>query len=193
MEGAFRIPAGALHDHGARAQLYLAGPVAGLLGTLVFMVFFKGFRILQLTMVNPSLILGTLLTGEENQEAWLLGVAMLCGLGMLLGSYYAVGFVLAKRTGFLPGAVFGVLHWLVAGVALGLLTEVHPLSPGVLTLPGFFAIGERVSGALVFFLAHLVFGAVTGEAHSYAVRQRLSPEGTRLADGSEEKPAPMRH
>ncbi len=172
MSTVIRIPESLPLSRDWRIQSYVAGMISGLSATLAFSLSLHAFRILQLTMVNPALFLGTLLQPEINKETWLLGLCLLYCSGALLGLLYALAFQALKKTGFQTGAAIGFAQWIVAGILLGFLPEANPAFSEEFVPPGFFALSEKLPGFSSFFLAHILFGAVLGEAYSFGVRKK---------------------
>ncbi len=61
------------------------------------------------------------------------------------------------------GLLFGLAHWAVAGMALGMLPLMHPrIRDGELEAPGFYALSYPPMTAAGFLMLHLLFGVVVG-------------------------------
>ena len=61
------------------------------------------------------------------------------------------------------GILFGVVHWMISGMGLGMLPMMHPLiRAGEMDRPGAFALSYPSMTAMGFFMLHIVFGVLTG-------------------------------
>ncbi|MCI0439453.1 MAG: hypothetical protein L0177_10010, partial [Chloroflexi bacterium] len=61
------------------------------------------------------------------------------------------------------GVLFGFVHWLIVGMALGMMRVMHPLiRSGEIENPGPFAISLPAMTTMGFFMLHLLFGALVG-------------------------------
>ena len=59
------------------------------------------------------------------------------------------------------GLLFGVFHWLIVGMALGMMPLMHPrIADGELENPGPFALAMGPMTAMGFLMLHLLFGVV---------------------------------
>lgn len=65
------------------------------------------------------------------------------------------------------GLLFGLGHYLIIGIALGLLPIVHPrVRAGDLPPPGFYALGYPRVTVVAFFILHLVYGLLVGTLYA---------------------------
>ena len=61
------------------------------------------------------------------------------------------------------GLLFGVAHWAVVGMALGMMPMMHPrMRSGEIDEPGFYALRYPPMTAMGFLMLHLVFGLTVG-------------------------------
>ena len=61
------------------------------------------------------------------------------------------------------GLAFGAVHWLVAGMALGMMPMLHPrIKEGTLMPPGAFAMDYPMATMMGFLMLHLMFGILVG-------------------------------
>jgi hypothetical protein len=146
--------------------------VGGFAGTLVLTTVLRGASELGLTRMDLPFLLGTAVTADR-VRAKAIGYALHFLFGLLFAlAYYAV-FVVIGRSGFLLGAVFGLVHALFAGSALVniLLPVVHPRmgtsfdaagSAPLLEPPGFLLHNYGRRTFVVTLLAHLAYGAIVG-------------------------------
>lgn len=146
--------------------------VGGFAGTLVLTTVLRGASELGLTRMDLPFLLGTAVTADR-VRAKAIGYALHFLFGLLFAlAYYAV-FVVIGRSGFLLGAVFGLVHAFFAGSALVniLLPVVHPRmgtsfdaagSAPLLEPPGFLLhnYGRRTFVATL--IAHVAYGAIVG-------------------------------
>jgi hypothetical protein len=146
--------------------------VGGLVGTLVLTTMLRAASELGLTRMDIPFLLGTAVTGDR-VRAKAIGYALHFAFGLIFAfAYYAV-FAVIDESGFLLGALFGVVHALFAGSALVniLLPVVHPRmgtgftaagSAPLLEPPGFMLLNYGRRTPLATILAHVAYGAIVG-------------------------------
>jgi hypothetical protein len=146
--------------------------VGGLAGTLVLTTLLRAASELGLTRMDIPFLLGTAVTADR-VRAKAIGYALHFVFGLLFAlAYYAV-FVVIGRSGFLLGALFGLVHALFAGTALVnvLLPVVHPRmgtgfeaagSAPLLEPPGFLLLNYGRQTPLVTIVGHVAYGAIVG-------------------------------
>jgi hypothetical protein len=159
-------------DYGPNTVAYSAGVVAG----GVMSIFMALCRATAFTILNLEMTLGSLFTASLNAATWLLGFLISLALCGGIGLLYREAFRRIGGAGPLLGAALGVVHWLAGGVFLTFLGNVHPLIPNALPTPGPFALNLGTVSAAVFFLGHLIFGAVVGAVYkSYLSAMESAP------------------
>ena len=61
------------------------------------------------------------------------------------------------------GLVFGAVHWVIAGMAMGMMPMMHRgIKAGTVEAPGAFAMGYPMGTAMGFLMLHLMFGVLVG-------------------------------
>jgi hypothetical protein len=125
------------------------------------------------TRLDLPLLLGSALVAEPDR-ARVVGFAVHLAFGQVFAAFYAAGFSALDRSGWWLGALFGLLHALVAlTVLVPLLPGVHPRmashrtgpdSTAALEPPGPLAVNYGLATPVVTIAAHVVFGAVLGLA-----------------------------
>jgi hypothetical protein len=117
-------------------------------------------------------LLGTAFTADR-AHAKAIGYGLHFGFGIAFAlAYYAV-FLVTDASGFLLGALFGLVHALFAGTALVniLLPVVHPRmgtgftaagSAPLLEPPGFLLLNYGRRTPLATIVAHVAYGAIVG-------------------------------
>ena len=125
-----------------------------------------------LTRMDIPFLLGTAVT-VDRVRAKAIGYALHFGFGQFFAlAYYAI-FVVIDESGFLLGALFGLVHALFAGSALVniLLPVVHPrMGTGftaagaapLLEAPGFLLLNYGRQTPLATIVAHIAYGAIVG-------------------------------
>jgi hypothetical protein len=146
--------------------------VGGLVGTVVLTTILRAASELGLTRMDIPFLLGTAIT-VDRVRAKAIGYALHFVFGLLFAlAYYAI-FVVIDASGFLLGALFGLVHALFAGSALVnvLLAVVHPRmgsgfdaagSAPLLEPPGFLLLNYGVQTPVATIVAHVAYGAVVG-------------------------------
>jgi hypothetical protein len=152
--------------------------VGGVVGTLVLTTLLRAASELGLTRMDIPFLLGTAVS-EDRVRAKAIGYALHFVFGLLFAlAYYAV-FVVIDRSGFLLGALFGLVHALFAGTALVnvLLPVVHRrMGTGfdaagtapLLEPPGFLLLNYGRQTPTATIVAHLAYGAIVGGFTSLA-------------------------
>lgn len=159
------------------AKGFVGGVLAGSATSLVAAAA-RGFGL----AMNIELILGSALTEQVGLFTWVLGFVVHLLISGLVGFLYGVAVLLVRRSGPLAGAVMGLGHLVVDGIAVGWLGEAHPLMPALLAAPGPFFAGAGAEGVLAFAVLHLLFGALMGAMLRLAPRPAAdAPEGEPVA------------
>lgn len=146
--------------------------VGGLVGTLVLTTMLRAASELGLTRMDIPFLLGSAVTGDR-VRAKAIGYALHFAFGLIFAFAYYVVFAVIDESGFLLGALFGVVHALFAGSALVniLLPVVHPRmgtgftaagSAPLLEPPGFLLLNYGRQTPLATILAHVAYGAIVG-------------------------------
>jgi hypothetical protein len=149
-----------------------AALAGGFIGTLVLTTILRVSTEVRLTRIDLPFLLGTAFT-KDRLWAKVVGYVLhfVAGFGFAL-VYFAV-FVAIDRSGWLLGAVFGLLHGLFVSTALVnvLLPAIHPRmawsltapgGPALLEPPGFLLLNYGPRTPLVTVLAHVVYGSIVG-------------------------------
>jgi hypothetical protein len=156
----------------------LGALAGGLLGTVVLTTVLRLSSELGLTRADLPFLLGTAVT-DDRTRAKVLGYLAHFGFGLLFASGYYLIFLAIGSSGWLLGAVLGLVHGLFAGTALVniLLPLVHPRmgrpqtdarSTPLLETPGFLMLNYGPSTPVVSTIAHVLYGAIVGGFTSWA-------------------------
>ncbi len=144
----------------------------GFVGTLVLTTALRTANELGLSRIDLPFLLGTAVTGDRSR-AKALGYLMHFAAGGLFALVYFAVFAALGTSGWVLGAVLGLLHGTVAATALVniLLPVVHPRmgselsaadSSPLLEPPGFLLRNYGRGTPIVTLLAHLAYGAIVG-------------------------------
>ena len=148
----------------------------GFVGTLVLTTGLRTATELRLTRIDLPFLLGTAFSSNRMRARALgYGLHFIAGLAFAC-IYYAVFRSIDEASWWL-GAVFGLVHALFAGTALVniLLPLIHPrmatpfnsaASTPLLEPPGFLLLNYGASTPVVMAIAHMIYGAIVGEAVS---------------------------
>lgn len=136
---------------------------AGVTGAVVMSIVMAIARAMGM-QVKLELMLGTMFGSPPSPGTWALGFVIHLMMGGLFGLLYAVGFEhVAHRAGVWVGAGFGLVHALGSGLALAMVSSVHPLiSAGQMPAPGAFMSGLGMMGVVAFVMLHLIYGGIVG-------------------------------
>jgi hypothetical protein len=151
----------------------LAGALAGgFVGTLVLTTALRTANELRLTRVDLPFLLGTAVTGDR-ARAKALGYLLHVATGEVFALVYYAIFAAIDTSGWALGALFGLLHGLVAATALVnvLLPVVHPRMGSTLSAadsrpllepPGFLMLNYGRGTPIATLLAHIAYGTIVG-------------------------------
>ena len=142
----------------------------GFVGTLVLTTALRAANELGLTRVDLPFLLGTAIT-HDRARAKALGYLLHVIAGELFALLYYAIFTAIDTSGWLLGALFGLLHGIVSTTALVniLLPVVHPRmgstlsaadSSPLLEPPGFLMRNYGRRTPLATLLAHVAYGAI---------------------------------
>lgn len=164
---------------------------AGVAGAVVVVLILTVARAIGITSFNISMIIGSIFTQALTDTTWFIGFAIHLLLGGVVALMYASAFRKLSESGATPGAgagaAFGVVHWMIGGILIGLVGLIHPLMPESLPSPGFFAVSYGLISMVVIFIAHMVYGAVVGSIYRHESLKREDTT-TSIGDKSEQHP-----
>lgn len=140
-----------------------AAIVSGLVGGGVMVVLLTmGIAMMPGQMrMNLLLLVGGMM-GLTGGAAYALGLMMHLGMSAVFGVVHAAIFAAGdiEDAVVLWGLLFGLVHAVMTGIALGMLPAVHPLiRAGRMEAPGVLALRLGGPTAMGFVVLHLVFGA----------------------------------
>lgn len=142
---------------------------AGLVATAVMTaLLYMGIAMMpkQMTM-NLLYMLGTMAT-RSKMPAYVVGGMMHAMMGVVFGLIHAgVYTALDVDSGFaVMGLLLGFVHWLMVGVGLGMVPQMHPLmKSGEMMAPGIFVKNHPPLTVMGFLMLHLLYGLVVGLAY----------------------------
>ena len=150
----------------------------GFVGTLVLTTGLRTANELGLTRVDLPFLLGTAVTGDR-ARAKAVGYLMHLAAGELFALVYYALFAALGTSGWLLGALFGLLHGVVSATALVniLLPVVHPRMGSSLSAagntpllepPGFLMRNYGRRTPIATLLTHVAYGAIVGGFASMA-------------------------
>jgi hypothetical protein len=149
-----------------------AALAGGFVGTLVLTTALRAANELGLTRVDLPFLLGTAVT-RDRARAKALGYLLHLVAGEAFALVYYAIFIAIDTSGWLLGALFGLLHGIVSATALVnvLLPVVHPRmgstlsaadSSPLLEPPGFLMRNYGRGTPVATLLAHIAYGAIVG-------------------------------
>ncbi len=149
-----------------------AALAGGFAGTVVLTTALRAATELGLTRIDLPFLLGTAVTANR-AKAKMIGYLLHLFFGLAFAVVYFATFSSIGRSGWLLGALFGVIHGLFSMTTLvnALLPAVHPLmgstftaadSTPLLEPPGFLMLNYGRSTPVLTLLAHVAYGAIVG-------------------------------
>jgi hypothetical protein len=144
----------------------------GFLGTLVLTTALRAASEFGLTRMDLPFLLGTAFS-EDRRRAKAIGYGLHFIAGQIFALLYYAMFSAINESGWLLGALFGLVHASVAGSALVniLVPALHPrmgtpntpaASNPLLEPPGFMMLNYGPSTPLVNVVVHIVYGSIVG-------------------------------
>jgi hypothetical protein len=144
----------------------------GLVGTLVLTTGLRAASEFGLTRMDIPFLLGTAFS-DDRRRAKAIGYGLHFVAGQIFALFYFAVFTAIDESGWLLGALFGLVHAAFAGSALVniLLPAVHPRmgtpntpadSNPLLEPPGFMMLNYGRSTPLVNTAVHVLYGAIVG-------------------------------
>lgn len=141
---------------------------AGVFGGLIMGIIMMIAHYTDMTPLDMPMYQGSLMLGEISSMAWWVGMFSHLIISGLIAIVYAFGFVyFVEKANWVVGAVFGFIHWLIAGVFFGIMSFVHPLmQTNELASPGIFATNFGYFSIAAVLILHLIYGAVVGAIYN---------------------------
>lgn len=134
---------------------------SGILGGVIISILLAIGRWAGLVELHLEMLVGTFAT-ERGMNAFSIGAAMHLVFAGLLGLIYGRVFEAIKWAGTGAGALVGLIHALVVGGILGILSVLHPQLGVTMPDPGFFAANYGTLDVVGLFVTHLVYGIILG-------------------------------
>lgn len=138
---------------------------AGLTATFVITLLIYAGRVMGLYMDFPQMLGLFFVRPKYGAAVYTLGLLLHFTIGAFIGLLYAWLFsVFTVPANWFWGGVFGVVHGLLAGTCIGVLSLIHPrIGPEKpLPSPGLFCINYGSMIPLKLGLLHVVYGLVLG-------------------------------
>ena len=110
--------------------------------------------------MNLFLMLGTMMV-RNKMMAYVAGAMMHAMMSIVFGLIHVAFFnAFDLETGLVAwGILFGLVHWLITGMGLGMVPVMHPLMRrGEMDAPGAFALNYPSATTMGFLMLHIVFG-----------------------------------
>ncbi len=140
--------------------------LAGLIGgTVMAAILYMGIVMMPQQMkMNLFMMLGSMML-PVGAAAFVMGAMMHAGMsvafGLIHGAVFSAADIDSAQAAW--GLLFGLVHWAVVGMALGMLPMMHPrIRDGEIEAPGFYALRYPPLTAMGFLMLHLVFGVIVG-------------------------------
>jgi uncharacterized membrane protein YagU involved in acid resistance len=140
----------------------LAAIVAGVAGTAVFSAIAAAAPSMGMARMAIWEILGSMFNKEGNKAlGWVAHFMMGAIFAIVYAALWSAGLGSASLG---SGALFGALHWLAAGLAMGMVPMLHAgVRAGTVQAPGAYMLGS--GGALAFMgglVGHVAYGIIVG-------------------------------
>jgi hypothetical protein len=114
---------------------------------------------------------GTFFAPPRGPKAVSIGFFTHLGMSLWIAFVYAAGFKLLRlRPDWRSGAFGSLIHWLIASGVVGWWSRTNPHRRQI-AVPGFGGFAQGSMGAIAFFVAHLVYGALLGWRYGGCMRR----------------------
>ena len=145
--------------------------LAGLVGGAVMaVILYMGIVMMPQQMkMNLFMMLGTMVL-PVGVAAFVMGAMVHAGMSVVFGLIHGAVFsALDVDSAWAAwGLLFGVAHWAVVGMALGMVPMMHPrMRSGEIDEPGFYALRFPLMTAIGFLMLHLVYGVIVGALYGW--------------------------
>ena len=140
----------------------LAGLIGG--GVMAAILYMAIFMLPDQMKMNLFMMLGSMML-PVGAAAFVMGAMMHAGMSVVMGLIHGAVFAAADidSAEWAWGLLFGLVHWVAVGMALGMLPLMHPrIRSGEVDAPGFYALNFPPMTAMGFLMLHLVFGVLVG-------------------------------
>ncbi len=133
--------------------------IAGIVGTLVMSMVMAMAPKMGMPKMDIVGMLGSMFDPEGNRMMGWVGHTM---MGIVFAIAYAIGWSAFGSVGIGTGAIFGVLHWLIAGTMMGAMGMMHAgIRAGTVDSPGVLMLNNGgFMGFMGGLLGHVIFGVV---------------------------------
>ncbi len=140
--------------------------LAGLIGGVAMaVILYMGIMMMPQQMkMNLFMMLGSMML-PVGAAAFVMGAMMHIGMsvvfGLIHGAVFATADISSSEAAW--GLLFGLVHWAIVGMGLGMLPMMHPrIASGEVAAPGFYALRYPPMTAMGFLMLHLLFGLIVG-------------------------------
>ena len=143
--------------------------VAGLAGTVVISMLMAMAPRMGMPKMAIWEMLGTMFSKEGNLAlGWIMHFMMGVVFAIIYAALWAVGIGSAT---LLSGVVFGVAHFLVAGLMMGGMPMLHAgIKAGTVKAPGVLMLNSGVMGLMGGLIGHAVYGLVVALVYGAFIR-----------------------
>lgn len=140
--------------------------LAGLIGgTVMAMMLYMGILMAPQQMkMNLFAMLGTMVL-PAGAAAFVMGAMVHAGMSVVFGLAHGAVFAAVDidSSEAAWGLLFGLVHWAIVGMGLGMLPLMHRgIRDGEIDAPGFYALNFPPMTVMGFLMLHLVFGVIVG-------------------------------
>lgn len=162
-----------------------AGMLGGFVGTIAMMLLMRLSIAMGMTDMPPMPLIQGAMVSDDPGTAKRIGMAthVLVMGTLVFGIIYAAVFSFLGTAGWLSGAIVGLVHGLIAGLAMKMMGQSHPRMEPVanftggetwrhdggrlrLAKPGLFAKNYGAMTPVGLLMAHAVFGLVLGAIYA---------------------------
>jgi len=140
---------------------FLAAIIAGLVGTAAMTMLMMMAPKMGMPKMDIPGMLGSMFGAPGNR---MMGLVMHFMMGVIFAIVYGLLFSAVTANIILLGVIFGIGHWFVVGIAMGMMPMMHAgIKSGDVPEPGMFMTKMGgMMGAVGSLMGHVLFGLVVG-------------------------------
>jgi hypothetical protein len=148
----------------------LGAIVAGLVGTIVISMVMAMAPRMGMPKMDMVGTLGSMLSKDGNRTlGWIIHLMMGSIFAIIYAALWSIGI---GAVNVVTGALFGIVHWLIAGLVMGGMPMMHAgIKAGTVKAPGVYMLSN--GGAMAFMgglIGHVIYGVVVALVYGLFIR-----------------------
>ncbi len=121
-------------------------------------------------------LIGSVFTDRIDPLTRKIGLVVFLLISGISAFGYSFIFWSARRSGAWIGAQLALFHYLISGFLVGIFPAFHPHIPRLMVPPGFYMTNMGFTTSVMFFVAHIAYGALFGQLFDWAAIRDEFPQ-----------------